>query len=121
MNTASSAIAFDYINLDSLPKVWQQTAHKFGDTIALQDPHAQPEISISYRDLYSQIEQFAAGLQALGIEPQAKIALFADNSPRWFVADQGIMASGAVDVVRSSGAEQQELAYILENSDSTAL
>ncbi|MEO1673607.1 MAG: AMP-binding protein, partial [Cyanobacteria bacterium J06631_2] len=43
------------------------------------------------------------------------------NSPRWFVADQGIMASGAVDVVRSSGAEQQELAYILENSDSTAL
>ncbi|MEO1799243.1 MAG: AMP-binding protein [Cyanobacteria bacterium J06629_2] len=121
MNTASSAIAFDYINLDSLPKVWQQTAHKFGDTIALQDPHAQPEISIRYQDLYSQIEQFAAGLQALGIEPQAKIALFADNSPRWFVADQGIMASGAVDVVRSSGAEQQELAYILENSDSTAL
>ncbi|MEO1671428.1 MAG: long-chain fatty acid--CoA ligase, partial [Cyanobacteria bacterium J06631_2] len=75
MNTASKAIAsdyinFDYINLNSLPQVWQQTASKFGDTIALQDPHAKPEISISYRDLYSQIEQFAAGLQALGIEPQ---------------------------------------------------
>ena len=126
MNTASKAIAFDhinfdYINLDSLPQVWRQTASKFGSTIALQDPHAKPEVSISYRDLSLQIEQFAAGLQALGIEPQAKIALFADNSPRWFVADQGIMTSGAVDVVRSSGAEQQELTYILENSDSTAL
>ena len=121
MNTASKAIAFDYINLGSLPEVWRQTASKFGETIALQDPHAKPQVEISYRELASQIDRFAAGLQALGIQPQTKIALFADNSPRWFVADQGIMASGAVDVVRSAGAEKQELAYILENSDSTAL
>ena len=121
MNKASEAIAFDYINLNSLPEIWQRTANKFGETIALQDPHAKPEISISYRDLAGKIEQFAAGLQALDIQPQTKVALFADNSPRWFIADQGIMASGAVDVVRSAGAEQQELAYILENSDSTAL
>ena len=121
MNTASKAIAFDYINLGSLPAVWRQTASKFGNTIALQDPHAKPQVEISYQDLASRIEQFGSGLQALGIQPQAKIALFADNSPRWLIADQGIMASGAVDVVRSAGAEQQELAYILENSDSTAL
>ena len=121
MNTASEAIAFDYINLNSLPEVWRKTANKFGETIALRDPHGQPEVAISYQDLASLIEQFAAGLQTLDIQPQTKIALFADNSPRWFIADQGIMASGAVDVVRSAGAEQQELAYILENSDSTAL
>ena len=120
MNTVSK-IAFDYINFDALPQVWQQTAAQFGDTIALQDPHAKPAVAISYRDLFTQIEHFAAGLQALDIEPQAKVALFADNSPRWFVADQGIMLAGAVDVVRSAGAEQQELAYILNNSDSTAL
>lgn len=121
MNTAFKTITFDYINLSSLPEVWRQTASKFGDTIALQDPHAKPGVAISYRDLFQQIQQFASGLQALDIKPQDKIALFADNSPRWFVADQGIMASGAVDVVRSAGAEQQELSYILENSDSKAL
>lgn len=128
MNTASEAIAkpvrditFNYIPLNSLPEIWPIAAEKFGDTIALQDPHAKPEIAISYRDLYAQIQQFAAGLQTLGIQPQDKVALFADNSPRWFIADQGIMTSGAVDVVRSSGAEQQELTYILSNSDSTAL
>jgi long-chain acyl-CoA synthetase len=124
MNTASKAakaIAFDYINLNSLPEVWRSTAEKFGDQIALQDPHGKPEVAINYRDLYSKIQQFASGLQALGIQPQVKIALFADNSPRWFIADQGIMTAGAVDVVRSSGADPQELAYILENSDSEAL
>jgi long-chain acyl-CoA synthetase len=60
-------------------------------------------------------------LQALGVKPQAKVSLFADNSPRWFIADQGIITAGAVNVVRSSGAERQELLYILEHSDSTSL
>ncbi|MGF1587974.1 MAG: AMP-binding protein [Pleurocapsa sp.] len=114
-------ITFDYIKFESMPKIWQIAAQKFSNTIALKDPHAQPEVAINYRDLFAHIQQFAAGLQALGIQVQDKVALFADNSPRWFIADQGIMTSGAVDVVRSSGAEQQELAYILENSDSTAL
>ena len=121
MNRASGAIAFDYITLESLPAVWQIAAEKFGNTIALKDPHAKPEVVITYRDLSTQIQQFAAGLQALEIKPQDKVALFADNSSRWFIADQGIMMAGGVDVVRSSGAEQQELAYILENSDSTSL
>lgn len=121
MNTASDAIAFEYLALESLPEIWQIAAEKFGDTVALKDPHAKPEVVISYGDLFIKIKQFAAGLQALGSQPQDKIALFADNSPRWFIADQGIMMAGAVDVVRSSGAEKQELAYILENSDSTSL
>ena len=126
MNTASAIassdrMTFDYTALESMPEIWQIAAERFGDTVALQDPHGKPKIAINYRDLFAHIQQFAAGLQTLGIEPQAKVALFADNSPRWFIADQGIMTAGAVDVVRSSGAEQQELAYILKNSDSNAL
>jgi long-chain acyl-CoA synthetase len=121
MNIASDAITFDYLALESLPEIWQIAAEKFNDTIALQDPHAKPEVVITYRDLATQIRQFAAGLQALGVQPQAKVALFSDNSPRWFIADQGIMTAGGVDVVRSASAEQQELIYILENSDSTSL
>ena len=121
MDNTSSAIAFDYIDLESLPAIWQIAAEKFGDIIALKDPHSKPEVEISYRDLAAKIEQFATGLQALGIQPQMKVALFADNSPRWFIADQGIMTAGGVDVVRSANAEEQELLYILENSDSTSL
>ena len=119
--TASQEIAANYANIESLPQVWQLAGSEFGNTIALKDPHAKPEVVLTYAELAKKIAQFATGLQSLGVEPQAKIALFADNSPRWFIADQGIMTAGAVDVVRSAGAEQQELAYILENSDSTYL
>jgi long-chain acyl-CoA synthetase len=121
MNIKSIPIEFDYTSTQSLPEVWSIAATKFGDTVALRDPHAKPEVIITYQELSIYIQQFATGLQALGVKPQDKVALFADNSPRWFIADQGIMTAGGVGVVRSSGAEEQELAYILENSDSTTL
>lgn len=121
-NTADSTVKIgDYHSIQSLPKVFQIAAEKFGDIVALQDPHAEPEVLFTYQELNNKIKQFATGLQVLGVEPQDKVALFADNSPRWFIADQGIMTAGGVDVVRSAGAEKQELAYILENSDSTSL
>ena len=83
-----------------MPEIWQLVAKKFGNIVALKNPHAKPEVVITYQELHQQIQQFASGLQALDIQPQEKIALFADNSPRWFIADQGIMMAGAVDVVR---------------------
>ena len=111
----------DYTNVDSLPEIWAIAAKRFGDTIALHNPHGQPEEKYSYTELFGKIQQFAAGLQSLEVKPQERISLISDNSPRWFIADQGIMTAGAVDAVRSSQADLDELAYILQNSDSTVL
>lgn len=36
------------------------------------------------------ILNFAEGLRVIGVKPDEKIALFADNSCRWLVADQGV-------------------------------
>ncbi|MGK7926961.1 MAG: long-chain fatty acid--CoA ligase, partial [Spirulina sp.] len=119
--TVSSFQPLDYSSLDSLTEVWPIVARQFGSTIALHDPHAKPEVLLTYAQLYEKICHFAAGMQALGVKPDSKIALFADNSPRWFVADQGIMAAGAANAVRSAKAERNELLYIFRDSDSTGL
>lgn len=113
--------AADYNSITSLPEVWPLAAERFNDTIALYDPHAQPEVKITYGELNQSIQQFAAGLQALGVQPGAHIALFADNSPRWLIADQGMILAGAANAVRSSQADPQELIYLLRDSDSNSL
>ena len=113
--------ALDYSSIQSLPEIWSEVAHYCGNAIALDDPHSNPPVHITYQELNQNIQQFATGLQAQGIEPDTKIALFADNSPRWFIADQGIIAAGAANVVRSAQADAAELLYILNDSDSTAL
>ena len=108
-------------SIQSLPEIWQIAADKFAQTIALNAPHLKPQVEITYQELARKITAFAIGLQTLGIQPQDKVALFADNSPRWFIADQGIMTAGAVDAVRSATAEVQELSYIFQDSDSVGL
>jgi long-chain acyl-CoA synthetase len=111
----------DYTQINSIPEIWAIVAAKCGDVIALNAPHSKPEISFTYRELATQIKLFATGLQSLGIQPNRAVALFADNSPRWLIADQGIMMTGAFNAVRSSQAETQELLSILDNSQAKTL
>ena len=111
----------DYSSVESLPEIWPLAAQKFGNIVALRDPHAKPEVVLTYTELCQQIQQFAAGLQALGVQAGDRISLIADNSPRWLIADQGIMTAGAADAVRSSQADKEELLFIVANSGSTAL
>ncbi|MCU0541100.1 MAG: long-chain fatty acid--CoA ligase [Oscillatoriaceae cyanobacterium Prado104] len=124
---ANLSRTIDYSGIRSIPEIWAIVKQRFPDTLALHDPHSEPEIKFTYTDLYQQIQQFAAGLQALGIEPNPeeavppRVALFADNSPRWLIADQGIMTAGAANAVRGATADPEELLYIIQDSGSTAL
>ncbi|OLP19617.1 long-chain fatty acid--CoA ligase [Leptolyngbya sp. 'hensonii'] len=111
----------DYSSIQAIPEIWPLAAQRFGTVLALKDSHSKPEVSLTYTELNQQIQQFAAGLQTLGVGAGDRVALFADNSPRWFIADQGTMTAGAIDAVRSSQAEREELAFILADSGSTTL
>ncbi len=111
----------DYFQIHSLGQMWEQLVSNFGEITAISDPHNKPNVSLTYSQVSEQIKLFAGGLQSLNVESGEKMALFADNSPRWLIADQGIILSGCADAVRSSQAERNELLYILENSDSSVL
>ncbi|MDJ0514776.1 MAG: long-chain fatty acid--CoA ligase [Trichodesmium sp. MO_231.B1] len=117
-----------YDSVQSLSEIWPLAAKHFGQITALHDPHVQPEVKFTYEELNQQIQKFAAGLQALGVVSTEngtslppRVALFADNSPRWMIADQGIIMAGGADVVRSGTADIEELIYILQDSGSISL
>jgi long-chain acyl-CoA synthetase len=111
----------DYSNIETISEIWSVVAKRCPDVIALCDPHAKPEVIFTYTQMYEKIQYFAAGLQASEVKIGDRIALISDNSPQWMIADQGIMMAGAVDAVRSSQADREELLYIVANSGSTAL
>ncbi len=115
------AKAINYGEVNAIPEVWPIVAAKYANHLALYDPHTQPETKYTYGELAAAIAQFAAGLQQLGVVPGEAIALFSENRPRWMVADQGIMSAGAIDAVRGASADEAELQFILNNSDSIGL
>ena len=95
----------DYSSIQSLPEIWSIAAQRFGQIIALRDPHTKPEVILTYTQLVRQMQQLAAGLQTLLDNPVIKqeqdasplpprVALIADNSPRWLIADQGLAVNG---------------------------
>ncbi|PSS35648.1 Acyl-activating enzyme 16 like [Actinidia chinensis var. chinensis] len=105
----------------TVPDIWRSSAEKFGDRVALVDPYHDPPSTMTYKQLEQEILDFSEGLRAIGIKPGEKVALFADNSCRWLVADQGMMASGVINVVRGSRSSVEELLQIYNHSESVAI
>jgi long-chain acyl-CoA synthetase len=116
-----------YANVQSMPALWDIIHQRFADITATIDPHSTPTVQLTYGQLYQGMQQFAAGLQSLGLTPAAgddyppRVALFADNCPRWLIADQGVMRAGGIDAVRGAQADLTELRFILENSGAIGL
>ena len=115
------ALRSDWSTLQNLEQLWPVLAERYGDSLALDAPHARPPQRFSYRELHQAIEQAAAGFAALGVGTGDVVALFAENSPRWLVADQALMRLGAADAVRGSSAPAEELRYIAADSGAVVL
>ncbi|MEB3156494.1 MAG: AMP-binding protein [Cyanobacteriota bacterium] len=107
--------------VDGLERLWPVLAERHGEAIALEDTHASPPIRLSYRALGEEIARAAAAFAALGVAPGDVVALFAENSPRWLISDQGLMRAGAADAVRGGGAPVEELRYILDDCGAAGL
>lgn len=111
----------DWTGISGLEQLWPALAERYGAAVAVEAPHAKPPETLSYRALQQRIDQAAAAFAALGVRPGDVVALFAENGPRWLVADQGLMRAGAADAVRGSAAPAEELRYILRDSGAVAL
>ncbi len=107
--------------LGRVDQVWPWLKSHHGDVMAVDAPHAAHPERLSYRELAERIDQAAAAFRNLRITNGDVVGLFAENSPRWLVADQGLMRAGAIDAVRGAAAPVEELRYILEDAAAVAL
>ncbi|MGC6482272.1 MAG: AMP-binding protein [Synechococcus sp.] len=106
---------------ERVDQMWPWLATHHPEVMAVDAPHAAHPERFSYQDLDGRIRAAAAGLHALGITRGDVVGLFAENSPRWLVADQGLMRTGATSAVRGAAAPVPELLYILDDSAAVAL
>ena len=121
LDAAALARRDAWVGVDGLEQLWPLLARRHGEAVALEDTHATPPIRFSYRELGEAIERAAGAFAALGVRAGDVVALFAENSPRWLITDQGLMRAGAADAVRGSAAPPEELRYILEDCGAVAL
>ena len=107
----------------TVPDMWRSLARcdETATLVAVEDPHHDPPSSYTYEELESHMADFSRGLASKGVLPSQRVALFAEASSRWLIADGGILMSGAANAVRGSKAPAEELAYIAGHANVTAL
>lgn len=107
----------------TVPDLWRSLAlcDETATLVAVEDPHHSPPSQYTYEELESHMADFSRGLASKGVLPSQRVALFAEASSRWLIADGGILMSGAADAVRGSKAPAEELAYIAAHANVTAL
>jgi len=107
--------------VSSIPVFLRKRAEAWLDRPALRYSDGRERINITFRELFERVDRFAQGLVALGVEPGDKVFVLADNSPRWIIADLGILRAGAVSVPRGADTTPAEAEYILSHSGATII
>ena len=79
------------------------------------------EEKISYSEVLQRVDRLAAFFSQRGIGEDDKVALFLRNSPEFIYAVFAISKIGAIVVPVNTFLKEEELSYILKDSESTAL
>ena len=110
---------------DTLCGLFHHQAARYGDNFVFLtgrfDSEGRPSDHFSFRtwkQVKEEIIDLARGLIALGIKKGYKIVLYSESRPRWIIADQAIQACGAIGVPLYPTVSEEELEYMIEDSDS---
>ena len=108
-----------YSGLNSLAEVLESCMDKYSSYQAITDKYNN--IFMTYGELKEEMNNFASGLQALGVKKGDKIGLFAESNGLWMPISLAIQKCGAIDVIRGSNAPIEELEYITAHADCKGL
>jgi len=112
----------DFIeNLHHIDQIWEKLKFKCGDTLAVCDLRGKYKEKFSYSELADLITKVSFSFKNYGLVKGDVVTVISENSPRWLVADQGLMRLGAINAVRGINSPSVELEYIIEHSNSVGL
>lgn len=77
--------------------------------------------SITWRQASERVHAIAAGLMDLGVRPEERVAIAANTSVDWILADLGVLCAGAATTTVYPSTNAEETAFILADSGSRVL
>ncbi|GAB2883045.1 AMP-dependent synthetase/ligase [Nocardioides pacificus] len=85
---------------------------------AYRFPRGEEWASVTWREVGEQVSELAAGLMALGIEPEQRAGIASNTRFHWILADLAIMCAGAATTTVYPTTNADDTAYILSDSES---
>ena len=97
-----------------------ESVEKYGENPYLYEArHGIEYTSLTYKEVKEQSVRFAAGLMAMGIDADERIALMSEGKNNWVIGELGVLHAGAVCVPLSVKLEtEQDITFRINHSDS---
>ena len=113
-----------YIPHDSCPlstTVFVECAERWPDNVALELQRHDHIESCTYAELRRMAESVGRWIGENGFARGSRLAIVADNHPRWVAAYLGIIAAGCTVVPLDTALHADQLTKLLKDSGSSAL
>ena len=101
--------------------LFRDCVERWPQHIALEIQRSDRLESYSYADARRMAESFGRWLRDNGFREGARIAILADNHPRWVTSYLGIIAAGCVAVPLDTAFHSDQVAKLLKDSGATLL
>ena len=103
------------VKLDTLTKIYF-SGLKHDRPDAMMYEAGGKWLTLSHREVSSQVERAAAGLASLGIGRGDRVGLLSENRPEWAISDFAALGLGAIDVSIYATLPSRHVQHILEDS-----
>ena len=101
-----------------VPKVFKQTAEKYGDRVSLRKKEYGLWHDISWNEYYRLAKCVGSALISMGLKKGECVSIIGDNCPEWVIIDLGIQGAGGVAVGVYSTNAWPQVEYVIEQSES---
>ena len=88
------------------------------DAVAYRHPVGDDWASVTWREAGDRVTKLAAGLVALGIQPEQRVAIASGTRYEWILADLAVMSAGAATTTVYPTTIADDVAFIVGDSDS---
>ena len=119
--SASTALTYDLAVIENrAPNVGRQFFDRVrasADREAYRYPVGDGWQSQTWRETGDQVTRLAAGLVALGVEPEQRVGIAAGTRLEWILADLAIMSAGAATTTVYPSTNISDVGFILADSE----
>ena len=102
----------------SVPRMFRDRVSATPNTEAFRYPKAGGWEGVTWRQVGDRVDNIAAGLVLLGINPEDRVALASGTRYEWVIADFAILAAGGATTTVYPTTNAEDVAYIVANSGS---
>jgi long-chain acyl-CoA synthetase len=84
---------------------------------AFRYPEGEEWVAVTWAEAGEQVSRLAAGLMALGLEPEQRVGIASGTCYEWILADLAVMCAGGATTTVYPSTNAEDTSYILSDSE----